>query len=66
LLGDFRQGPPTWMLLDTYLERGARVVALVDPASKPPVLTARRCTFVPGGLGQAPVPGNLEGLPPAL
>ena len=54
------------MLLDTYLERGARVLVLVDLASEPPVLTARRCTFLPGGLGQAPVPGNLEELPPAL
>ena len=54
------------MLLDTYLERGARVLVLVDPASEPPVLTARRCTFLPGGLGQATVPGNLEELPPAL
>ena len=62
MLGDFRQGPPSWMLLDTYLERGARVLALVDPASEP-VLTGRRCTFVPGRPRPGPSSWQPRGAP---
>jgi len=31
-------GPPGWVLVDTYLRRGSKVLALVAPSNAPPVL----------------------------
>jgi hypothetical protein len=53
LRGDFGDGsPPSWVLLDSYLERGSRVVALADPAADPPLLDGTGCTLVPRGLDE--------------
>lgn len=32
------EGTPSWVLLDTYLDRGSRVIALADPQSIPDFL----------------------------
>ena len=53
LRGDFEEGsPPSWVLLDSYLERGSRVVALADLAANLPLLDVTGCTLVPRGLDE--------------
>lgn len=53
LLGDFNKATaPGWVLLDTYLERGAHVVVLAPPAAGPPILDDLRCTLVPRDVDQ--------------
>ena len=53
LMGNFAAGSaPGWVLLDTYLERGARVVVLTDPEDDPPLLHERMCTVLSRAVDQ--------------